>query len=85
MALAACLAGAVSGAATAVDRAGAAAHGYIVVYRDAAARTGAETGALQRRLGFEVDYSYSAALRGFAADLTQPSWTRSATTPTSPS
>jgi subtilisin family serine protease len=60
-----------SGADTAGNRRATGERRYIVVYRDAASRTGAKTAALQRRLGFEVDYSYSAALRGFAADLTR--------------
>ncbi len=59
-----------SGAASAADRAGAGANGYIVVYRDGVARPGAETTALGNRLGFDVAYRYSAALDGYAAQLT---------------
>jgi subtilisin family serine protease len=43
---------------------------YIVAYRDAVARPAAATASRERRLGFEADYTYSSALRGFAARLT---------------
>ena len=43
---------------------------YIVAYRDGVARPAAATASRERRLGFEADYTYSSALRGFAARLT---------------
>ncbi len=42
---------------------------YIVVYRDGVA-PGPETRAQARQLGFDVDYRYSAAFDGYAAELT---------------
>ncbi len=42
---------------------------YIVVYRDGIAHPGAETSSQAKRLGFDVDYRYRAALEGYAAEL----------------
>ena len=44
---------------------------YIVVYRDGLSHPQAESAQQSRRLGFDVDYRYSAALDGFAARLTR--------------
>jgi subtilisin family serine protease len=56
-------------AAPAVDAS--AARAYIVVYRDGVSRPGAATAAQSQRLGFDVEYRYSAALDGFAARLSR--------------
>ena len=42
---------------------------YIVVYRDGIAHPGAETSSQAKRLGFDIDYRYRAALDGYAAEL----------------
>ena len=55
---------------TAVATAAAATSPYVVVYNSSADNVGPETNNLQGQLGFQSKFRYSAALNGFAANLT---------------